>query len=126
MKMNRFDLGIIVRYTTGHAHLRRHNKIANTPQECFYDLPEMKYNLVDPDDESGPGIDRDQVCRLCKIKSKAETPHHMATECLRIWRTRWDKLGYPCFANDDSFNWKAGQLLEFFKHFDLENKPNTL
>ena len=29
-KLNRHDLGILIRYTTGHAHLRRHNKIAGT------------------------------------------------------------------------------------------------
>ena len=34
-KMCRFDLGIMVRYLSGHAHLRRHNKIAKTPQETF-------------------------------------------------------------------------------------------
>ena len=30
MKLSRHDLGILVRYTTGHAHLRRLNKIAGT------------------------------------------------------------------------------------------------
>ena len=50
-KMSRADVGIMVRYLTGHAHLRRHNKIAKTQQPTFVEFPEMKYMLQDPDDD---------------------------------------------------------------------------
>ena len=124
--LSRSDLGLMIRYLTGHAHLRRHNKIANTPQEVFYDLPQMLYTLQDPDDNFEGDMDRAVICRLCKLPGREETPYHLATECLRIWNARRQLLGGYCFEADEVFQWKPLELLEFFKTFDLENKPNTL
>ena len=125
-KMNRKDLGGMVRYLTGHAHLRRHNKIANTPQPQFVDQPQMQYTLHDPDDNHQGEYDRDIVCRLCKLPGKEETPFHMATECLGAWQARRDILGSYSFEGEQVFRWKPKPLLKFFKHFDLENKANSL
>ena len=126
VKMSRFDLGIMVRYLTGHVHLRRHNKIAKTQQPVYTDLPEMKYNLQDPDDSHSGPYDRQITCRLCKLKGKEETPYHLVTECRRAWYTRFSLLGCYSLENEDILPWDPSTLLQFFKHFDLENKPNTL
>ena len=124
--MSRHDLGIMVRYLTGHAHLRRHNKIANTAQPFPVDFPRMRYHLRDPDDNHVGAFDNEVTCRLCKLDGKEETPHHLATECLGAWRTRFDLLGYYSFGREDQFDWDPAALLKFFKHYDLENKPNWL
>ena len=86
----------------------------------------MKYRLVDPDDNHYGTYDRSIVCRLCKIKGSEETPFHLASECLRIWHARWELLGCYSFEGDDVLRWEPKSLLEFFKRFDLENKPNSL
>ena len=124
-KMCRKDLGIMVRYLTGHAHLRRHNKIANTPQPVFSDLPQMRYKLTDPDDYMEEK-DRQTTCRLCKLAGREETPFHLAHDCLRAWETRLNLLGCYSFEHEDIVPWEPTALLKFFKHFDLENQPSTL
>ena len=124
--MSRYDLGIMVRYLTGHAHLRRHNKIAKTPQPIFYEYPEMKYSLKDPNDNHEGDHDRQITCRLCKLAGKEETPFHLATECLAAWKTRMHYLGCYSLESEEVPEWKPNDLLKFFKHFGLENKPNTL
>ena len=125
-KLSRHDFGIMVRYLTGHAHLRRHNKIAKTPQETYFDQPEMRYQMVDPDDNHTGPFDREITCRLCKLNGREETPSHLAKECLAAWSARRDMLGCYSYENEDILPWDPISLLKFFKHFDLENKPNTL
>ena len=80
--MKRKDLGIMVRYLTGHAHLRQHNKIAKTPQPQYVDQPQMQYILHDLDDNHQGDYDRKIICQLCKLSGKEETPFHLARECL--------------------------------------------
>ena len=116
----------MVRYLTGHAHLRRHNKIANTPQPVFYEFPEMAYNMTDPDDNYDKSFDRQVTCRLCKLKGREETPFHLVSECLGAWRARMTYLGCYSMEKVNPISWEPTSLLQFFKHFDLENKPNTL
>ena len=48
-KLSRFDLGILVRYLTRNAHLRRHNEIEKK-QPRYVELSETIYSLEDPDD----------------------------------------------------------------------------
>ena len=115
----------MVRYLTGHAHLRRHNKIANTPQPVFTDLPQMNYTLEDPDDRTESG-DRQIICHLCKLAGHEETSFHLFRDCLRAWETRLNLLGSYSFEQVNTVMWDPVALLKFFKHFDLENKPNTL
>lgn len=112
-------------YITGHAHLRRHNKMANTPQDIYYDLLQMKYKMADPDDDHHGTFDREVTCRLCKLKGKEETPFHLAAECLGAWATRRELLGSYSFDNCELI-WDPMSLLKFFKHFNLENKTNSL
>ena len=110
----------------GHAHLRRHNKIANTVQDQYADLLQMKYKLEDPNDNYNGTFDREATCRLCQLPGKEETPYHMAKEFLRAWDTRRHLLVGYNFENIEILRWDPLQSLKFFKHFDLENKPNTL
>ena len=124
--MGRKDLGLMVRYLTGHAHLRRHNKIANTMQPTYANFPRMKYSLVDPDDDEKEPLDWDVICRLCQIKSTEETPLHLMAECLAAWEPRLELFGCYSLANESPLQWSPKALLQFFKRFDLENKPNSL
>ena len=57
-KLNRYDLGILIQYTTGHAHLQRHNKIANTEQPKAYS-PHMKYKMDNPAEDNNMKDDPD-------------------------------------------------------------------
>ena len=124
--MGRKDLGIMVRYLTGHAHLQRHNKIANTVQPTYCNFPRMKYSLVDPDDGTEEQPDWDVICRLCQLTNTEETPLHLIRECLAAWKTRLELFGCYCLADETPLTWSQKALLQFFKHFDLENKPNSL
>ena len=90
------------------------------------DQPQMEYKLQDPDDNHTKPFDKSIICRLCKLNGRAETPYHLATECLRVWHSRRELLGGYCFDTEDILRWEPRSLLEFFKRFDLENKPNTL
>ena len=84
----------------------------------------MKYSLNDPEDNHIGCYDREVTCRLCQLNGKEETPYHLAKECLRVWSTRRDLLGGYSFESEDTLCWDPSDLLQFFKHFDLENKPN--
>ena len=120
--MSRTDLGYIIRYTTGHAHLRRHNKIAGTLQPRSFG-PEPFYDMKDPDDHD-VSDDPEVRCRLCRLKGKEETPYHIVTECLAIWHSRWSNLGHYTFETCDHFDWDPTKLVGYLKEIDLENKPN--
>ena len=82
--------------------------------------------MEDPDDWFTDTFDRQITCRLCKLKGREETPYHLVTECLRAWRARMTYLGCYSMEGEDTITWEPLALLQFFKHFDLENKPNTL
>ena len=86
----------------------------------------MQYKLLDPDDRHTGTFDCQITCRLCKLKGNGETPFHLATQYLRAWRARWDYLGCYSMESEEIPNWEPTGLLQFFKHFNLENKPNSL
>ena len=125
-KLNRHDLGILIRYTTGHAHLRRHNKIANTCLPTPIPYPENKHSLKDPEEFRYSHLpdDFEVRCRKCQIKGSAETPTHLFKECLAVWRERREFLGQYSFEDQEHTVWNPKDLLGFFKILDLENKPN--
>ena len=122
-KLNRYDLGILIRYTTGHAHLRRHNKIANTIQPKAFG-PHMKYSMENPAEDPTIMDDPDTRCRLCDIKGNQETPMHMVRDCPATWNKRWECFGYYKFNEEEIIDWNPEKLIGFYKHFDLENKIN--
>ena len=71
--MNHFDLGILIQYITGHAHLRKLNEIADTAQPTAIPFPENKYALTNPDEQmftdNAVNYDNYEVrCRKCKLK----------------------------------------------------------
>ena len=111
---------------TGHAHLRRHNKIAGTMQPTAIPFPENQYNIQDPDELKYKHHPDDYAirCRLCKIKGSQETPTHIFKECLGVWRERLQFFGNYCHDNEEYTSWNPSSLLGFFKTLDLENKPN--
>ena len=122
--LTKYELGIIMRYTTGHAHLRRHDKIAGTMKPFAFG-PEQKYTLDDPEhvaEEDDPEI----RCRLCNLKGKQETPYHLLKECLRIWRLRYEMFGIYTLENEEIIHWSPARLVDFYKKLDLENRPNQL
>ena len=72
LSKTRDEVGQMARFLTGHAFLRRQNAIVATG--------------INPP----PG---DNSCRMCEDKVMAETPHHLITECDRLWEWRADTLG---------------------------------
>ena len=121
--MSKCDLSTLVRYTTGHAHLRRHNKLAGTSQPLPVLKPEQRIIIKDPS-ESDFRVDEEIRCRLCQSKDKEETPHHIITECPTLWRERWTRLGYYTYEGIQCITWNPFSLLGFINSLDLENKPN--
>ena len=89
--LTKHELGIIMRYTTGHAHLRRHNALAGTNQPMAIDRPRPQYTMQDPE-HKGKAVAEAIQCRLCKCEDKEETPYHLARECLPLWRKRWETM----------------------------------
>ena len=127
MKLNRHELGILIRYTTGHAHLRRHNKVTGTMLPRALTRPEPRYRLMDPDELEGEACDDDDEdirCRLCKIKGTHETPIHIIKNCLAVWHQRRDQFGSYTFERDDEIGWEPAALVRFYRDIDLENQPN--
>ena len=113
----------MVRYTTGHAHLRRHNKIAGTSEPMALTRPEPLYKLSDPDDKNIPD-DETIRCRLCKIPGKEETPMHIFQDCLATWAKRRNIFGEYIFEEEHTVFWEPADIVGFFEHFDLENRQN--
>lgn len=121
--LSKHELGIIMRYTTGHAHLRRHNDIAGTNQPRALDMPQPLYTMEDPE-SVGPMVKRNIQCRVCKLESKEETPFHLARDCLPLWRARWEAMGQYIFETDEEMTWDPKTLAGYFDKINLENKPN--
>ena len=124
VSLNRYDLGILVRYTTGHAHLRRHNKIAGTMPPYQVLNPQPRYELTDPDELIFDNDDSDIRCRLCKLIGRVETPYHILQDCLAAWGERRNLLGEYTFEGQEYICWEPSALVRFFKTYDLENQPN--
>ena len=93
IKLNRYELGLLIRYTTGHVNLTRHNKITGSEVPRALTRPEPRYNMQDPEDVVLTD-DEEIRYRLCNLKGKEETPMHMVSECLPLWRKRWEHLGH--------------------------------
>ena len=128
-KMNRHNLGMIMRYVTGHVHLRRHNYIANTANPVPIPYPENCHKLTDPDDDmfknNVANYENFQIrCRKCNLKGSEETPMHLFKDCLAVWRERLQYLGAYSFEKDEHTTWEPYSLLGFFNELDLENRPN--
>ena len=82
-----------VRFITGHAFLRRQNKIVAT-------------GLNPP-----PG---DNSCRLCEDCDLEETPHHILTECDRLINWRTEIFGERFL--EEFPGWHPTPLIKFIKH----------
>ena len=121
--MSRHDMGLYIRYVTGHAHLRRHNKVLGTTQPMTVTLPEPMYQLQDPDDRDIRD-DPETRCRLCNLKGHEETPLHIFRECLAVWQARRETFGHYIYEEDDIAEWEPTTLVSFFKTIDLENRQN--
>ena len=117
-KMSRHDISLMIRYLTGHAHLRRHDKICGTLKPRAVMNLKPFFHLADPDKKSGGLHDEEIVCRLCQLRGTEETPHHLYSTCLRSWITRRELTGSYSFEREDILEWKPQALLEFFKHID--------
>ena len=120
--MSRADLGIIMRYTTGHAHLLRHNKIAGTLGARPICFPLPQYKLIDPDDRFEGSEDIDIRCRLCDLKGSVETPYHILKDCLAVWRESREMFRTYTYEGTDHIDWSPEALVGYFKKLDLENK----
>ena len=121
-KLNRFDLGILTRYVTGHAHLRRHNKIAGITNPEIQAYNKDDYIYKDPEDNHTGHFDDQTLCRLCRLKGRQETPMHILLECNAAWRERMQYFKFHVLERDEILNWEPEQLVGFFKSLDVENR----
>ena len=84
---------MFVRFITGHAFLKRHNKIV----------------------ERGTKIgeeNEDIYCRLCQSDTDWETPHHLICKCVALMHRRKSIFG-DFFLPDDP-DWNMKSMMEFF------------
>ena len=95
MNLNRYELGLIVRYITGFAHLRKQN-----------------YRI-------GEAIDF--TCRYCGHEE--ESPSHLITSCPALWKQRLDHLG-NFILDKDNPTWTVKGLTSFIKSINLECKSD--
>ena len=123
MKLSRKDMGLRIRYTADHAHLRRHNdKLGIKPMPVQGPLP--NYKLRDPEEDTSIPHNPDAMCRLCKLPGKEETPWHLLTDCPKVCLLRRTTLGY--LLGEVGTRWKPEQLVRFFDKINLENKGPVL
>ena len=121
-KLNRYDLGILIRYVTGHAHLRRHNKILGIENPEIEPYSKENYMLHDPNDDHVGQFDTQTICRLCKLKGRQETPTHILLDCDAAWRERRVFFKHHKLEKEEIHNWKPEDLVGFFKSLDVENR----
>ena len=92
LKYSKEVVSQVARFLTGHAFLRRQNKIVLT-------------GMNPP-----PG---DNSCRLCEDSFYEETPHHILTECDRLCSWRAETLG-QCILEEFA-GWHPRPLIKFLK-----------
>ena len=112
---------ILVRYVTGHAHLRRHDKLLGTLDFQPTYGPKPQYFLKDPDELFSGPYDEEVTCRLCQLPGREETPWHIFTECPKVCGLRSDHFGHRLLPNGLT-SWEPANLARFFAHIDLENR----
>ena len=89
----------LVQYITGHAFLRRHNKIVEHGTKDHLDVKD---------------------CRLCGIEE--ETPHHLITKCEVLAMHRYSLFGQQ-ELDTYFFSWRVPQMLWYLDQgdfYDLE------
>ena len=84
LKLSRQEVGDVIQFVTGHAHLRRHD------------------SLIDP--SVSP------LCRLCQEDD--ESPWHLAMECMATAESRFDAFGVEN-STEISDQWKVNQVGRF-------------
>ena len=89
--LNRGDLSQMVRFLTGHNHMRRHNHVID--------------NSVDP------------TCRLCE--DDKEDSEHIITECEALWQIRNEAFGHSFLDTPPA--WTPSELLQFLRHPKVKN-----
>ena len=92
LSYNRERVSMLVRYTTGHAFLKRHNMIV----------------------EKGTtqGLENEDIyCSLCESPTEWETPHHVICSCPALMHRRISYFGKYFLDNDPS--WKMKVMLDF-------------
>ena len=98
-KHSRNEIARLVQYITGHAFLRRQNRI-------------VEYNSKDND-----GI---KDCRVCNTKDE-ETPHHIITSCpVMAWR-RNDYFHTPDRLPTYFTHWRVDQMVGFLDTQELRD-----
>ena len=137
MKLNKHDMGILVRNVTGHTHMDRHKKILGEIAILSDSITEEYLNHINgieepPRPKNSPKKNTlfDEVdpnmaehfgtCKLCLIKGSEETPYHLAMECPYTWRGRGDFLKSLIPGYSTLMEWEPDKLVAFFKRYNLE------
>ena len=127
MALSKTDLGILIRNVTGHAHLARHNAIANTEDKPDQQSEDANMSLEDNAGEILDTVDINKskhsaICRLCQLRGMEETPLHLVLECPATWKERAELFMKHEVNNVDLLSWKPDRLVRFFAHYNLEQE----
>ena len=124
-ELTRYELGTLIRYVTGHVHLRKQNFNTGDLITTRAPFPEMQYDLTHPEEIEESANGWKYRCRLCQLKGTEETPLHLYRDCYAVWRERLQSFNQAIFTDERCMaEWEPKVLVTFFNRLDLENKEN--
>ena len=104
LSYNKDMVGNYVRFITGHAHMKRHNKVLELGTRMFQD---------------------DVSCSLCKDGD--ETPIHLLFNCPSLNSVRNETLGTFDLSNHETFyDYSIGEMMRFISDKRIRNLENPL
>ena len=134
LELNKFNMGILVRHITGHAHLDKHRKtmgdypINKTVDQAFLDHINGEEPVARPTPTLCGIINEVDIelassfgtCRLCKIEGNEETPAHIILNCPYTWQGRAElfNLYEPTHIPKD---WEPAKLVTFLARYNAED-----
>ena len=111
----------VVAFITGHCHLNRHQALIDDAET------EQIRKHTGNVDSNGEAIipPADPTCTMCKFdpsqKNKEETPLHLMTECVGLWRLRQDIFGKH--NPTPPFRFPVHQIVAFLKEAKIPTFP---
>ena len=111
----------VVAFVTGHCHLNRHQALIDNAE-----TEQIRKHIGNTDSRGEEIIPpSDPTCTMCKFdpsqKNKEETPLHLMTECVGLWKTRLDIFG----RHDPRppFKYSVFQIVAFLKAANIPSFP---
>ena len=111
----------VVAFVTGHCHLNRHQSLIDNAE-----TEQIRKHIGNTDSRGEEIIPpSDPTCTMCKFdpsqRNKEETPLHLMTECVGLWKTRLDIFG----RHDPRppFKYSVFQIVAFLKAANIPSFP---